>query len=49
MLRILAGTIMLIVLVSISGCDIDRMNRLEKQNEELRAELAKNRAAGNLD
>jgi hypothetical protein len=37
------------VLVPVTGCDIDRMNRLEKQNEELKAEISKSRAVADFD
>ena len=43
--------IIFIVLISISliGCDSDRIARLEKQNEEIKAQLQQSRAAAELD
>jgi hypothetical protein len=41
MRKIFLRIILCAVLVPVMGCDIDKMNRLEKQNEELKAEIKK--------
>jgi hypothetical protein len=50
MLKFVATTGLVLVLSAALGCDHgERIGRLEKQNEELKAELKKNQAAADLD
>jgi hypothetical protein len=38
-----------LIFVAMSGCDSDRIGRLEKQNQELQAQIQKQQATANLD